>query len=917
MKTFSLKGMLLIAAFAYGLNLNAQSYCTYTTSNTGNYITSFSTTGGFPDITNNNNGQGTTSGGYSDFTTMSLGGYETQQLDFMISTNSGTYGYSVYIDWNNDFTFGPAEKVWGTVGGYFPSPQMGSFVVPTGQALGQYRMRVIADWLDTAPGPCAGSYSEAEDYIVDVITPPTCLPPQALTVSNVGATSLDLGWTEINSATEWQVDYGTVGFTPGTGTGSIQSNVATNPYNLTIVQGSEYDFYVRSVCAIGDTSIWAGPYSFQYCAVSSQYTSEYLNVINSSGALVDFNYTASSFPAGSYANESALVFEAFETQSFDVNTSYSAGNSGVNVWVDWNKNMVFEPAELMAGSTVAAVSHVLSVTVPTGTAQGDYRMRVRGQWNTQNPPPCGSITWGSTVDFNLTIVTPPTCLPSNNLTVANVGETSLDLGWAANGVATSWNIEYGPAGFTPGTGTMILNVTTNPYTITGLTGNSNYDFYVQGDCGGGDLSYWSPILGPVLTECGSYLSNGLCEGFDITLSPTIGCWRVNNANNDGDTWQVSTQNPSTGAYSAIFYSDGNNGANDDYLISPALVLTGIEAMKFSYAVQSANEPNDLQVLLSTTGSNIADFTDTIMHLTQFSNTDYMDTVLDLTAFTGQVYIALHIPPGGLDGWNLFVDDLCFGECIPTPGQDGAVDVCILDNVVDLTDNVIVNNNSYGRWEFPANQALIVDDTMFNVGMMAEGSHEVMYIVEGLCQPDTTIATINVYKASSAGFDGVMEVCKNTPSDLFSALSGNIDMGGTWYDPANVALPNSQPNAPSIPGMYQYTYITDNGHCPGDTSIVTITVDGGCDNLSLGNDVLTDVSVYPNPATSIVTIVNPSNVASLKVEMLDMNGRIVLVENKALNNATEATLAIDYLERGIYTLRVYSNEGQKTFKIVKQ
>jgi len=49
----------------------------------------------------------------------------------------------------------------------------------------------------------------------------------------------------------------------------------------------------------------------------------------------------------------------------------------------------------------------------------------------------------------------------------------------------------------------------------------------------------------------------------------------------------------------------------------------------------------------------------------------------------------------------------------------------------------------------------------------------------------------------------------------------------------------------------------------------------------------------------------------------MNGRIVLVENKALNNATEATLAIDYLERGIYTLRVYNSEGQKTFKIVKQ
>ena len=51
-------------------------------------------------------------------------------------------------------------------------------------------------------------------------------------------------------------------------------------------------------------------------------------------------------------------------------------------------------------------------------------------------------------------------------------------------------------------------------------------------------------------------------------------------------------------------------------------------------------------------------------------------------------------------------------------------------------------------------------------------------------------------------------------------------------------------------------------------------------------------------------------------MLDMNGRIVLVEDKALNNASEVTLVIDFLERGVYTLRVYNDEGQKTFKVVK-
>ncbi|WP_159038662.1 T9SS type A sorting domain-containing protein, partial [Brumimicrobium mesophilum] len=138
-----------------------------------------------------------------------------------------------------------------------------------------------------------------------------------------------------------------------------------------------------------------------------------------------------------------------------------------------------------------------------------------------------------------------------------------------------------------------------------------------------------------------------------------------------------------------------------------------------------------------------------------------------------------------------------------------------------------------------------------------------------------------------------------------------------YDFTNTLLANSQPKAQPIPGQYNYYYVADNGVCPADTAIVNVTVDNSCDFLSLDNELFTDISVFPNPATSQLNIVNPSNAASLQVEMLDMNGRIVLVENKALDNAKNASIAIDHLERGIYTLRVYNDEGQKTFKVVKQ
>jgi len=304
-----------------------------------------------------------------------------------------------------------------------------------------------------------------------------------------------------------------------------------------------------------------------------------------------------------------------------------------------------------------------------------------------------------------------------------------------------------------------------------------------------------------------------------------------------------------------------------------------------------------------------------MHLASYSNTTYMDTTVDLTMFSGTVYIAFHVPPGGLDGWRLYIDDVCFGECIPTPGQPGSTDICRLDDSLNLNDGIITNDNIYGRWEFPADQSLIVNDSIFNVSNLPAGAHDVLYIVEGICQPDTTIATINVFGPSTAGDGTTINVCKNEPIDLYSALTGNVDMGGDWYDYNGVLLPNSQPTSPSLSAQYNYSYITSNGVCPADTATVEVNV-GNC-VWAVEEEEFAEISVYPNPTTSVLNIVNPSNTSALKVEMLDMNGRVVLVENKALNNATEATLTIDHLEKGIYTLRVYNNEGQRTFKIVKQ
>jgi hypothetical protein len=83
------------------------------------------------------------------------------------------------------------------------------------------------------------------------------------------------------------------------------------------------------------------------------------------------------------------------------------------------------------------------------------------------------------------------CLQPDNLTVAAIGDTSVDLGWDNISGASEWEIEYGPAGFVQGTGTLVTGVTTNPFTLNGLTAATTYDFYVRAICGLNNPSPWS------------------------------------------------------------------------------------------------------------------------------------------------------------------------------------------------------------------------------------------------------------------------------------------------------------------------------------------------------------------------------------------------------------------------------------------
>ena len=84
----------------------------------------------------------------------------------------------------------------------------------------------------------------------------TCVWPSAITAANPGQSTMEIGWTNGQSESEWQIEAVELGNAQGTG---IVQGAITNPHTFTgLNHSTEYEFYVRSICSVGDSSRWEG-----------------------------------------------------------------------------------------------------------------------------------------------------------------------------------------------------------------------------------------------------------------------------------------------------------------------------------------------------------------------------------------------------------------------------------------------------------------------------------------------------------------------------------------------------------------------------------------------------------------------------------------------------------------------------------
>lgn len=543
--------------------------------------------------------------------------------------------------------------------------------------------------------------SNIDSVVTDQVfrfTPPACSAPGIPMVTNATTNSIDISWAASGSG-PWYVYWGPCGFDQAT-PGVHLDTVTTTSFSATgLMASSTYEFGVFEDCGangLSDTTssgcvntlcnAFALPFTEGFNSTSGTEFCWTVLDANSDNDKWDMNYGSNAFEG----DQSAVLY-----------TDYNAGNN--NDWlispgliVANNERLKFqyrvqssnEPNDFMilVSTTGTSPSDFADTLLPLASYSNTtyqqmiidlsaYSGTIYLAWHV---PAGGLDGWRLYID-EVIVETIPACPSSTDLVYTALSSDSIQIAWSPGALAVNHGVEYGPVGFTPGTGTFIS--TTDTFAVAKpLAADTEYDFYVYDTCSSGS----SVALGPETfrTAC-LPVAIPFTETFNSN-STTQNCWMVLDANNDNDEWDLDYAfNPHSGDQSAVLYTDYNGGNNNDWLISPGLTLTADEELIYYYRVQSSFEPNDFQVLISQTGVAPADFTDTILPLASYSNTTYVEQKIDLSAYSGTCYIAWQVPPGGLDGWRIYIDSVVVQSLPPCPDPTQLTATNIQPNQADL------------------------------------------------------------------------------------------------------------------------------------------------------------------------------------------------------------------------------------------
>lgn len=370
----------------------------------------------------------------------------------------------------------------------------------------------------------------------------SCPSPSDLTASTLSTTGATLTWTDNASAPSFQVSSGPSGTPPGAGSLTTSS---TPTIALTgLAPATDHVAHVRAICAPGDTSVW----------------------------------TSLSFTTQGSCGEFLIVLE----------DTYGDGWNGGSIDVYRNGVLEIANAAVTTGfgpdtnRVMTNTDDVLSIDYIEGNWPEENEIRVIDQTGTEVATSgLGGVIPNDIGNFTIPtgLIACETCPAPSNLQASGATPTSIDLSWTNGGSESAWQMAYGPGGTSPATAT-VVDATTNPFTLTGLTPGTAYDVFIRAICAPGDTSQWLTPPTGFATACGS-ASLPFSEDFDGVSAPALPlCWTTN------DAAAAFTTDDCTGSTVNSLQVNGGTGV---WAETPVIDASGASVLEISYAYRAGDD----------------------------------------------------------------------------------------------------------------------------------------------------------------------------------------------------------------------------------------------------------------------------------------------------------------------------------------
>ena len=575
-----------------------------------------------------------------------------------------------------------------------------------------------------------------------------------------------------------------------------------------------------------------------------------------------------------------------------------------------------------------------------------------------------------TISFSTTVA----CPAPQNLSVSNIGMTSATVTWFSN--ASSCTVEYGPAGFTPGSGTT-ATVTTSTYDLTGLTSGTSYTVYVTADCGGTDgtsaaaSANFSTNLCEVADQCtytfnladsygdgwnGGYITvqqnnitvatvgmtSGatatetitLCDNQSTSLIWNTGSWdsEASFTVTDASGNQVyATSGTPSGTLTTFTTNCGGSGP---VLADPTVATQSATAITQTSATLNGTITNPDNVTITAKGFEwkaTSGGTYTPVTVTGNALTYNLDNLTPNTGYTYKAFITFN-------GATVYGNEVTFTTLeqtqltepsATTQAASGVTQTtATLNGTISNPDNVAITAQGFEWKQASASSYTIVNAT----------GATMTYPLSGLtANTDYTyrafVTTANgTHYGADVNFTTLEEQVEpcDVPTGLTATDIQNESITIAWDANANVTSWNIQykpvggqlSSAASNTNSYTITGLT--GHTDYEIQVQAVCASGTSDwctaitvqttDVGIENWLSNSVSLYPNPAKEYVDIRINGDVNVTMMEVYDVYGKLLNTVN-VLDNPTRVN--VSGLADGMYFVRVTTEQGAVTKSFLKR